>query len=260
MQYDGNLYLKNNATWHLHDPSNMMEKDGILTLLGTAKENADGYKCGLESWYMFPQETGWRPGNCFFKKKPSWWQSKVGEDALAGWAPEWMNADLIYYSITNGMESPTTCVGAARVTGTAPNLELVDIGKPVTCTLNSEDNWNVKMPGSIDPATFIDGNDAYIVYGGGYTYLTKVDLNTGLQAADKDWQSGSTEYTYLASGPKTPVSTSVKSGKVDYQSLRRFMIFLFSHHSSQAQCQVKLANIGKKHHTFSAEKDFTISF
>ena len=207
MQYDNNFYLKNNATWHLHDPSNVMEKDGILTLLGTAKENADGYKCGLESWYMFPQETGWRPGNCLFKQKPSWWQTKVGENAVAGWAPEWMNADLIYYSITAGMESAWSCVGAARVTGTAPNLDLVDIGKPVTCTKNSEDNWNVKMPGSIDPATYVEGNDAYIVFGGGYTWLTKVNVTTGYQVNDNQWQAGSTEYTYLASGPKTPVST-----------------------------------------------------
>ena len=30
MNYDGNYYLRNNETWHLHDPSNMMLKDGIL--------------------------------------------------------------------------------------------------------------------------------------------------------------------------------------------------------------------------------------
>ena len=30
MNYDENYYLRNNETWHLHDPSNMMLKDGIL--------------------------------------------------------------------------------------------------------------------------------------------------------------------------------------------------------------------------------------
>ena len=44
MQYDGNYYLKSNSTWHLHDPSSMRLKDGVLTLFGTGKENADGYQ------------------------------------------------------------------------------------------------------------------------------------------------------------------------------------------------------------------------
>ena len=31
MNYGENYYLRSNETWHLHDPSNLMLKDGILT-------------------------------------------------------------------------------------------------------------------------------------------------------------------------------------------------------------------------------------
>ena len=48
------FFNANNNTWTIHDPSNMVEIDGILTIFVTGKEQADGYRCAAESWYMFP--------------------------------------------------------------------------------------------------------------------------------------------------------------------------------------------------------------
>ena len=39
-----------------------------------------------------------------------------------------------------------------------------------------------------------------------------------------------------------------------------YQVFPFSHRSSRDHSQVMLVNTGKKHHTFLAEMDFTISF
>ena len=152
---------------------------------------------------MFNGETGWRPGNCLFKSKPSWWADEIGEGALASWAPEWFTDNIIHYSITQGMESTGTCTGAAYVRGTAPNLYLEDIGEPVTCTFENENHSDVFMPGSIDPASIITNGKAYLVYGGGYTWLAELNPTTGMTKND-EWfdESGNTPgYTYLASGP-----------------------------------------------------------
>ena len=50
MTYGEGYYMKSNTSWHIHDPSNIFDRDGILTLFCTGKENVDGYKCGIESW------------------------------------------------------------------------------------------------------------------------------------------------------------------------------------------------------------------
>ena len=42
------------------------------------------------------------------------------------------------------------------------------------------------MPGSIDPASILTGDKAYLVYGGGYTWLAELDKATGLQV-NEDW-------------------------------------------------------------------------
>ena len=42
------------------------------------------------------------------------------------------------------------------------------------------------MPGSIDPASVFTENKAYLVYGGGYTWLAELDRETGLQI-NEDW-------------------------------------------------------------------------
>ena len=76
-------FMATNDTWRIHDPSAMVEIDGILTLFATGKETADGYPCAVESWYMFPGETGWRPGNCIWTSqsvRPKWWDDILGRD------------------------------------------------------------------------------------------------------------------------------------------------------------------------------------
>lgn len=51
--WDG-YYMRKNETWVIHDPSSIVEIDGILTIFVTGKETRDGYHCAAESWYMFP--------------------------------------------------------------------------------------------------------------------------------------------------------------------------------------------------------------
>ena len=93
--------MTDNKTWTIHDPSGMMNKNGILTILVTGKANWDGYDCGFESWYMFPDETGWRPGNCILRQgqRPEWWDYEV-TGVEAAWAPGWLSPDKAYYSLT----------------------------------------------------------------------------------------------------------------------------------------------------------------
>ena len=120
--------MASNNTWVIHDPSNIVEIDGILTMFVTGKEQADGYKCAAESWYMFPGETGWRPGNCIWAKnseRPDWITSEgMAKADMAIWAPGVLNSRKIYYSFTNGgMSSTAQCMGVVTITGTAPNLD-----------------------------------------------------------------------------------------------------------------------------------------
>ena len=77
--------------WHKHDPSHIVETDGVLMIALTGKEKADGYKfvifycymtyptlpsCGLETWYLSPGQADWQPGQCLFTSKPSWVQEE----------------------------------------------------------------------------------------------------------------------------------------------------------------------------------------
>ena len=94
---DEGAYMLTNDTWRIHDPSSIVEIDGILTLFATGKETMDGYPCAIESWYMFPGETGWRPGNCIWttqSDRPDWWDEELGtgESMYGIWAPGVLNS------------------------------------------------------------------------------------------------------------------------------------------------------------------------
>merc|ERR1712142_617123 len=44
--------------WHIHDPSRIVATDGMLMIAVTGKAQEDGYKCGLETWYLAPSLPG----------------------------------------------------------------------------------------------------------------------------------------------------------------------------------------------------------
>ena len=72
--YEGEgFYLRDSPS--VHDPSRLVRvvaANGaeLLMLAATGKEQADGYGCGLETWYLMPE--GLVPGQCILQEKPEW--------------------------------------------------------------------------------------------------------------------------------------------------------------------------------------------
>ena len=67
------FYLRDSPS--VHDPSRLVRvvaANGaeLLMLAATGKEQADGYECGLETWYLMPE--GLVPGQCILQEKPEW--------------------------------------------------------------------------------------------------------------------------------------------------------------------------------------------
>ena len=207
---DEGFYMRSNETWVIHDPSQIVEIDGILTIFVTGKEQSDGYKCSAESWYMFPGETGWRPGNCIWpsnKERPDWIKDEIGTKSIAVWAPGVLNSRTVYYSFTNGgMSSSVQCTGVVKITGKAPNLDWQDTGEGVTCSFDPEKYTNDDYPAAIDPAGFIDSDGkSYVVYGGGHMTIAQVDSTTGL--ADNWYPEG---HHVIANGAKHISETAME--------------------------------------------------
>ena len=191
--------------WHIHDPSKIVEIDGYLMIACTGKAQENGYDCGLETWYIKPgEDDDWRPGQCLLQQKPSWISEEVPEQDGAYWAPSLMDPKTIYYSMTNDNaecdDCKATCMGRLTASGKAPNLKWTDIGRPISCTIEPEENG---YPSSIDPANFIDDKDGknYLIFGGGSIWITELDPSTGLQIDDDWWEEGSDNYFQLANGP-----------------------------------------------------------
>ena len=61
MNYDGEYYYTKEE-WVIHDISEIVEIDGMLMFGVTGKAQEDGYNCGLETWYIFPGESEFTPG------------------------------------------------------------------------------------------------------------------------------------------------------------------------------------------------------
>ena len=64
MNDDGEYYY-DREQWVIHDISEIVEIDGMLMFGVTGKAQEDGYNCGLETWYIFPGESEFTPGQCF---------------------------------------------------------------------------------------------------------------------------------------------------------------------------------------------------
>jgi len=188
--------------WHIHDPSRLVATDGLLMIADTGKENADGYNCGLETWYLSPGQEDWQPGQCLLTTKPGWVMEEIPSNGGSYWAPTFDSPTKMYYSVSGGEEVDAQCIGLAIATGTDSRRTWTDAGEPVTCTFNPEANNAVNMPNSIDPAVFVDTDGSkHLVYGGGRIWMTELDLVTGLQLEGNWWSQGDPTYHYLAKGP-----------------------------------------------------------
>lgn len=76
------------GNWHLHDPSAIVTLDGWQVVVVTSKENADGYRCGLESWRRAADTAPWQPHLCLFRDKPAWIAEELPGNDGAFWAPD----------------------------------------------------------------------------------------------------------------------------------------------------------------------------
>jgi len=188
--------------WIIHDPSRIVATDGLLMTAVTGKENADGYRCGLETWYLAPGQQDWQPGQCLFLTKPGWVGEELPRNDGAYWAPTLVDARTMYYSISAGEEEDAQCIGLARATGTAPHLTWEDSGDPITCSFDPESNGDTNAPNSIDPAFFQDKvGSQHLIFGGGRIWMTELNPVTGDQVEGNWWEWNDPAYHYIAKGP-----------------------------------------------------------
>ncbi|MCP2504003.1 MAG: family 43 glycosylhydrolase [Candidatus Poseidoniaceae archaeon] len=210
MNYDDTYYYVE-AEWVVHDPSEIVEIDGMLMIANTGKEQADGYNCGLETWYIFPNETAFSPGQCILSEKPAWISEAVSSNDGAYWAPGFLDARTLYYTVPvgNAMGNPDStesCIGMVKATGTAPNLIWTDHGSPILCQPLGEENRDQPEPPALDPATFTDDDGrTYLIYGGAHIWMTEINATTGEHLTGEEWDNGASgTYVHLANGPLDP--------------------------------------------------------
>ena len=191
------------GNWTIHDPTRIVEIDGHLMIGVTGKEQADGYDCGLETWYMADGDTEWRPGQCLLRDKPAWLAEEGLEDNDgAFWAPAFLDERTLYYAVSSGFaDGDITCIGVAHAEGEAPWLRWEDSGFPITCSFDAEEEEG-PMPSSIDPSVYVDGEgQSWLAFGGGHIYATPVDDASGVPLDEEWFELGVESYHHLANGP-----------------------------------------------------------
>ena len=207
MNEDGEYYYTEDE-WVIHDISEIVEIDGMLMFGVTGKSQEDGYTCGLETWYIFPGESEFTPGQCLLSEKPAWHSEHVPSNDGAQWAPNFHGNRTMYYtlptSVIDGEEDTKSCIGMVTATGTAPDLVWTDHGEPIICQLEGEDNDEDPEPPALDPAIFIDDDGRmYMVYGGAHIWITELDPETGehISGDPLSWDNGDNgDYVHLANG------------------------------------------------------------
>ena len=208
MNEDGEYYYTKEE-WVIHDISEIVEIDGMLMFGVTGKAQEDGYNCGLETWYIFPSESTFTPGQCLLSEKPSWHAEYVPSNDGALWAPNFLGNRTMYYTVPmsneDSHEDTQSCIGMITATGTAPDLVWTDHDEPILCQIEGEENNDDPEPPALDPAIFIDDDGKmYMVYGGAHIWITELDPATGehISGDPLSWDNGdSGEYIHVANGP-----------------------------------------------------------
>ena len=182
------------GTWHLHDPSAIVTLNGWQVVVVTGKENAEGYRCGLESWRRADDASPWQPHLCLFRDKPAWIADELPDNDGAFWAPDLAMDGTLVYSVANGFEETGSCVGAARWDGTGWR----DIGAPLTCAFEPDPSREVE---AIDPGLFDEGGRLWLITGGGLIHATELDRQTLMPVSGDWWAPGHPGWHDLAIGP-----------------------------------------------------------
>jgi arabinan endo-1,5-alpha-L-arabinosidase len=186
--------------WTMHDPSRVVEIEGMQMVAVSGKRVARGYACGLETWYRTDSSDEWQPGQCLLMDKPYWIDRKVPGNQGRFRSPGFLDERTMYYSIQarfEGLEG--SCIGLLRAEGQAPDLRWRDHREPVLCTYGeSERELESGLPLAIAPAPFRDSSgDSYLVFGGGNIVLTRLDED-GLPVSGPKWSQDDENYKLLA--------------------------------------------------------------
>lgn len=181
-------------TWHLDDPSAIVTLDGWQVVVVTGKENADGYRCGLESWRRRTDDAPWVPHACLYRDKPDWVAEELPGNDGAFWAPDLAADGTLVYAVANGFEEAGSCVGAARWDGATWR----DVGAPVTCAFDPDPTREVE---AIDPSLHEEGGRLWLVLGGGRIVATELDRSTLQPVSGAWWEPDHPGWLDLAVGP-----------------------------------------------------------
>jgi len=222
----------------IHDPSSIITVGNKQLIAVTGNAQEDGYDCGIETWYRRGKGP-WRPGQCLFRKKPSWVPIEAPGNDGAFWAPELdLKSDgtlTLLYSVSemNGEEErETTCVGIARsvtgLDGFPHRLTWEDAGEPLTCSQSEDYSYERSV---IDPSVFWgfgeNENKLFLVTGGGRITGTELDPVTYFQK-DGEWLApNSDDWTDLATGPNRAGDDNWIEAAYIYPDSRTGYYFLF---------------------------------
>lgn len=183
---------------HIHDPSRIVQTGELDVIAVTGKEQTQGYGCGLELWTRPARQAGpWRMSDCILRDKPRWIAARVPTNDGAFWAPDFVDARRILYSVASSFEEGGPgCLGLA-VRGRAGVWR--DIGRPVSCADRAEED--APEISIIDPAYFeaLDGR-AFVVTGGGVLHIAEVDRRAPDLGLPSTYPGDG--WTALARGPR----------------------------------------------------------
>lgn len=183
------------SDWHLHDPSSIVELNGWQVVAVTGKENADGYRCGLETWKRQSENDPWQPDQCLYIEKPDWISDELPLNDGAFWAPDLGDDGTLFYSVANGFEESGSCVGAARWNGQTWQ----DVGQPLTCAFEPDETREIE---AIDPSIVALDDKLFLVVGGGLIVATELNPKTLLVKSGDWWEPGHPDWIELATGPQ----------------------------------------------------------
>lgn len=163
---------------HLHDPSRILWRGAAERVAVTGKEQSRRYDCGLEIWERSIEKTGevgpWRQVACLLREKPAWIERYVPGNDGAYWAPDFVDADRILYSVGSNFEDGGP--SALGLVVRQADGSWRDLGRAVAYT-GRVDRQREEIS-VIDPAFFqsSDGR-AYVVTGGGVIHIAEADLD-----------------------------------------------------------------------------------
>ncbi len=207
---------------NLHDPSKVVEIDGLLMTAVSGKEHIEDpqnyeqlYNCGLETWYMYPEKNYFEPGQCVLSEIPDWASQIIPDNLGSYWAPGFLDERTLFYTIAvwdnEGAalknEAGGACIGVITASGTAPNLKWTDSGAPVTCSRLGEYNDLEPEPEAIDAAAIAHNGKEYVIYGGGHIYALEIDPVTKQALGDLFWDTDDPYIHHLANGPNIDEDT-----------------------------------------------------